>query len=222
MKINLDTPYDSDNFDYSSINESENLNTTFNPDDPFDTASISKNYSTSSSLKQYIEGIDDNSDTEQDRTQEQEKDVEAGNPDPISRPWSRNSTTSCLSTTATKDGVEGKRFHRHGPTAYSTNILANMVHQQQLQYLQQQQQAQSQQQQYYEKSSPTSTSPFNPTPVGTPLRSNTATVDHNASQISIKSTAAEFDGDSGDKKPTLPSNIPQITLKEKINLLNRE
>lgn len=46
----------------------------------------------------------------------------------ISRPQSRNSTTSCLSTTATKDGVEGKRIHRHiakqlkGPLAQSQKL----------------------------------------------------------------------------------------------------
>ncbi|EGW34709.1 uncharacterized protein SPAPADRAFT_63942 [Spathaspora passalidarum NRRL Y-27907] len=53
--------------------------------------------------------------------------------DSLSRPISRSSTTSCLSTTATKDGIEGRRFHRYGPTAYSSNIIANMVHSQQLQ-----------------------------------------------------------------------------------------
>lgn len=39
-------------------------------------------------------------------------------PDGVSRPWSRNSNTSCLSTTATKDGIEGKRLHRM-PYPYS-------------------------------------------------------------------------------------------------------
>ncbi|RLV92689.1 hypothetical protein JA1_003022 [Spathaspora sp. JA1] len=51
--------------------------------------------------------------------------------DSLSRPISRSSTTSCLSTTATKDGIEGRKFHRYGPTAYSSNIIANMVHNQQ-------------------------------------------------------------------------------------------
>lgn len=49
-----------------------------------------------------------------------------------SRPLSRNSTTSCLSTTATKDGIEGKKHHRHGHTPYFANILTNMLQQQQL------------------------------------------------------------------------------------------
>lgn len=49
----------------------------------------------------------------------------------ISRPGSRNSMTSCLSTTATKDGVEGKKIHRHGPSPYFANVISNMVHQQQ-------------------------------------------------------------------------------------------
>lgn len=51
----------------------------------------------------------------------------------FSRPASRNSTTSCLSTTATKDGVEGKKIHRHGPSPYFSNVINNMVHQQQQQ-----------------------------------------------------------------------------------------
>ncbi|KAG2731936.1 hypothetical protein G9P44_005523 [Scheffersomyces stipitis] len=59
--------------------------------------------------------------------------------DPFSRPISRNSTTSCLSTTATKDGIEGKRFHRHGPTTYSSNIIANMIHSQQIQQMKEKQ-----------------------------------------------------------------------------------
>lgn len=49
----------------------------------------------------------------------------------ISRPGSRNSMTSCLSTTATKDGVEGKKIHRHGPSPYFANVINNMVHLQQ-------------------------------------------------------------------------------------------
>lgn len=52
-------------------------------------------------------------------------DLDAG--DAISRPVSRNSTTLCLLTTATKDGIEGKRLHRHGPTAYFSNVIANMI-----------------------------------------------------------------------------------------------
>lgn len=47
--------------------------------------------------------------------------------DSFSRPVSRNSTTSCLSTTATKDGVEGKKLHRHGPTPYFSSVIANMI-----------------------------------------------------------------------------------------------
>lgn len=58
----------------------------------------------------------------------------------FSRPLSRNSTTSCLSTTATKDGVEGKKLHRHGPTPYFSSVIANMLLQQQQQHNQLQQQ----------------------------------------------------------------------------------
>lgn len=240
----IEPGYDSDTFDCSSINDDlQNFK-----QDPFEDGSISKNYSTSSSLQQFI---DDNS----DEYENQDLSHDINSPESISRPWSRNSTTSCLSTTATKDGVEGKRFHRHGPTPYSTSILANMVYQQQIQYLHQQQQQQHQQQQiqqqqqlpppppqpqqhvhhhhqkhfrhhqqYFEKpsSSTTSNSSFNPTPSGTPLRSFAGANEPSASQVSIKSTRAEFDGDYGDQKPILPTFMPQITLKEKINLLSRE
>lgn len=51
--------------------------------------------------------------------------------DNISRPVSRNSMTSCLSTTATKDGIEGKKIHRHGPSPYFANVINNTVHHQQ-------------------------------------------------------------------------------------------
>ena len=47
--------------------------------------------------------------------------------DPIFRPLSQNSTTSCLSTTATKDGIEGRHIHRHGPSAYSQNIISTTI-----------------------------------------------------------------------------------------------
>lgn len=43
----------------------------------------------------------------------------------ISRPQSRNSTTSCLSTTATKDGIEGKRLSRHAPKALFGNLMGH-------------------------------------------------------------------------------------------------
>ncbi len=45
---------------------------------------------------------------------------------PPSRPLSRCSTTSGLSTTATKDGVEGKRIHRvPGFQPYTTSLLSS-------------------------------------------------------------------------------------------------
>lgn len=55
---------------------------------------------------------------------------ESTDPESISRPLSRSSTTSCLSTTATKDGVEGKRHRRYGHTSYFNNVLSNMLQQQ--------------------------------------------------------------------------------------------
>ncbi|EAZ63767.2 hypothetical protein PICST_52416 [Scheffersomyces stipitis CBS 6054] len=149
--------------------------------------------------------------------------------DPFSRPISRNSTTSCLSTTATKDGIEGKRFHRHGPTTYSSNIIANMIHSQQIQQMKEKQLQQQHQ-----------TTPIlqvtSPPSVQTPSQSvvNDASVpDPDYSEYSARTTNAQFDGEGGlggerneqyfEKR--LPPNYhmpPPITLKEKINLLNTD
>ncbi|CAK7900037.1 hypothetical protein CAAN1_05S04478 [[Candida] anglica] len=175
----------------------------------------------------------------------------------FSRPLSRNSNTSCLSTTATKDGIEGKRLHRHGPTSYSNNILTNMA-----------------QNNLYSSSAGSDMSaaalpvaiplagrtPIRPIPVQAPLpvditptssitttsppgdQLNAENIElHNSifrkqvgshldsefqsnsnySQGSIKTTAAEFDGDTGGNNSfvAIPPE-PPITLKEKINLLD--
>ncbi|SCU95732.1 LAME_0F13234g1_1 [Lachancea meyersii CBS 8951] len=45
----------------------------------------------------------------------------------ISRPLSRSSVTSSLSMVATKDGIEGRKVHRHGIPQYSLNILNSMT-----------------------------------------------------------------------------------------------
>ncbi|ODV93847.1 hypothetical protein PACTADRAFT_4747 [Pachysolen tannophilus NRRL Y-2460] len=45
---------------------------------------------------------------------------------PISRPLSRSSTTSGMSVTAFKDGIEGKRIHRNGIPNYPHNLILNM------------------------------------------------------------------------------------------------
>lgn len=105
----------------------------------------------------------------------------------FSRPMSRNSTTSCLSTTATKDGIEGKKLHRHGPTPYSSNVIANMIQHQQLL---------PQPQRLYLSQS---------------------------SGMDNLSTATQNNGETVRKKlPDIDSLGPPVTLKEKMNLLNRE
>ncbi|KAI5966146.1 uncharacterized protein KGF55_000455 [Candida pseudojiufengensis] len=46
--------------------------------------------------------------------------------DPFLRPLSQNSSTSCLSTTATKDGIEGRRLYRNSTlNQYTTNLINN-------------------------------------------------------------------------------------------------
>lgn len=145
--------------------------------------------------------------------------------DSNSRLLSRNSTTSCLSTTATKDGIEGKKLHRHGPTHYSSNIIANMI------------QNANHGQQSGKLNSP-GMDPFNiplrSLPNSSTLRSSAANSpvpyhdrDTNvASQTSLKSTNAEVDGESGGKKTidieSYSNAMPPVSLDEKINLLNTD
>ncbi|CUM67854.1 uncharacterized protein PRCAT00005563001 [Priceomyces carsonii] len=135
----------------------------------------------------------------------------------ILRPSSRNSTTSCFSTMATKDGVEGKKFHRNGPTAYSNSIMASMVHQQALQNYQQLQQ----------QVDVSGTESINSSTRVKPsfFRSFTGNSNEgNQSQVSIKTTNAEHNGEMEEKKTIgidqIPNSEPPFTLKEKINLLN--
>lgn len=141
-----------------------------------------------------------------------------------SRPLSRNSTTSCLSTTATKDGIEGKKLHRYGPTQYSSNIIANMIQNSNL----------------YPPPPPPHQSRHNYTNTGMvspPLKSygqkssvtNLPREDRDGvsiTQSSIKSTNAEVDGETEDKRniyiENYPNSIPPVSLKEKINLLNTD
>lgn len=144
--------------------------------------------------------------------------------DSYSRPLSRNSTTSCLSTTATKDGIEGKKLHRHGPTQYSSNIIASMI--------------QNANHQTQNKQNFTNTDRAN-----SPFKSSSNSYIHKSpvtnspfaeqerdgifvSQSSIKSTNAEVDGETEDKRginiETYSNSIPPVSLKEKINLLNTD
>lgn len=142
----------------------------------------------------------------------------------FSRPLSRNSTTSCLSTTATKDGIEGKRFHRHGPTPYSSNIIASMIHSQQQEKAgvilpKLNEKAPTKLNDRYVPSALTSFDPVGPgTGTGT---------DQSSCQISIKSTNAEFDGESETEEirsSVVEKNLPRDyvttpTLHDKLELL---
>jgi hypothetical protein len=176
-------------------------------------------------------------------------------PDPFSRPISRNSTTSCLSTTATKDGIEGKRFHRYGPTPYSSNIISNMMHQQaerpnelpvpgmtspNLSNSNPGAERPVSPSGFFELSRPIKASPKTSSPYSksalllTPVESSTLDSiarDKNYSEVSIKSTFAEFDGESGledEKRKTfvensLPAGLSEPpTLREKMDLLATE
>lgn len=144
-----------------------------------------------------------------------------------SRPLSRNSTTSCLSTTATKDGIEGKKLHRHGPTQYSSNIIASMIqnsnHQPHSPLLENNSGntntgviSPPSKQNWYGQKLPVTNSPM-------------AEQDRDGisiTQSSFKSTNAEVDGETEDKQDinieTYSNSIPPVSLKEKINLLNTD
>lgn len=145
-----------------------------------------------------------------------------------SRPLSRNSTTSCLSTTATKDGIEGRKLHRHGPTQYSSNIIASMI------------QNSSHQNKYSHGNSEALGSTHKSYPpaythklpdansmVAGQEREREAERDEvSVSHSSIKSTNAAVDGETGDKKnmniEAYLNAVPPVSLKEKINLLNTD
>lgn len=140
-----------------------------------------------------------------------------------SRPVSRNSTTSCLSTTATKDGIEGRKLHRYGPSVYSSNIISNMI--------QSQSQNQSQNQKNAEFFDPakspgsTASTPTTAPPVPSSTAAEPALV-NNGSQVSVLTTGAQINGEAGKKKAIAIesySNLqPPISLNEKISLLNTE
>ncbi|CUM47658.1 uncharacterized protein AC631_03189 [Debaryomyces fabryi] len=146
-----------------------------------------------------------------------------------SRPLSRNSTTSCLSTTATKDGIEGKKLHRHGPTQYSSNIIANMIQNSNLYPPPPPPPSQHMNKHSYTNSGMASP-PIRPYGQKSSMtNSPMAEQDRDGvsiTQSSIKSTNAEVDGETEDKKniniERYPNSIPPVTLNEKINLLNTD
>lgn len=204
--------------------------------------------------------------------------------DSFSRPLSRNSTTSCLSTTATKDGIEGNRLHRHGPTSYSNNIISNMVNANNLANANNANNANSNLRPTQIKSPLATRTAATYSPVGStvspplPEQNNESTtptpltpgspgdklnfanmelhnsifkkqlingldggmdrsssllsatndddydadsIANNYSQVSIKTTNAQMDGDSGASNHiTGLASAPLITLREKINLLD--
>ena len=147
----------------------------------------------------------------------------------FSRPLSRNSTTSCLSTTATKDGVEGKKLHRHGPTPYFSSVIANMLQQQQNQ---QQQQQQQQQQLSNPQDRPNDNhhtfNPPQPPPNETanphPRKQQTAVPDLVALPVDdFLSVISQANGEQGNEQRVNDYDslgLPPVTLKEKMMLLN--
>lgn len=149
-----------------------------------------------------------------------ELELELGCLEPSSRPLSRNLTTSCLSTTATKDGVAGNKFKRayHPPLA----VLLQAV-----------------QLPKPASHSQHATSPMAVDPMGDDLNTENMELhnqnfrlafdfesavykdqESNYSQVSLKSTNAQLDGDTGASSHlNHMSAIPSVTLREKITLM---
>lgn len=156
---------------------------------------------------------------------------------------SRNSTTSCLSTTATKDGIEGRKIHRTGPNPYSNQLIANMIRNQDLQS-----------DNYNESESsgpPSGHPPVHPseiepdienlnfkTPTDTPnspsmIRSASNSINnspragtpasekYNVSLTSLQTTDAQIDGERGQHVNILGDQT-SLSLNAKMSLLNKE
>lgn len=138
---------------------------------------------------------------------------------------SRNSTTSCLSTTATKDGIEGRRIHRTGPNAYSNQIISNLI---------------KNQNHKYNDSSELPAGDLDPSddfsynsPIATPQRSPSLEAQtppaadtpmsekFNFSQSSLQTTDAQIDGERGHNVDVL-GDQPSLSLNAKLSLLNKE
>ncbi|EGV64397.1 hypothetical protein PSN45_003722 [Yamadazyma tenuis] len=145
---------------------------------------------------------------------------------------SRNSTTSCLSTTATKDGIEGRKFHRKGPKAYSNHIISSMIKTTTVKSVR----VSSADRVPSEKtlngntdvkgSKVTSihidTSPQQSPAGGRGSPTPMAQGAYSYSEVSFKTTDAEFEGFGGHEQPALPPfyKQPDMSLWSKIDMLN--
>lgn len=214
--ISTSAPSDGDNYSVSSRNLRLMM---MQKGEVYDPQNLSTNISLASSGSDYQAPIPNdpatyNSDASQNGLLLSES---------LSRPLSRNSTTSCLSTTATKDGVEGKKLHRHGPTPYFSSVIANMLLQQQQQQHAQQQQAHQQDrhqenQQSFAQPQPPLSNPANTTT----LKQTTPTTFEALLGDEDLSVASQTNGESGNKQLNDYDSLglPPVTLKEKIMLLN--
>lgn len=161
---------------------------------------------------------------------------------------SRNSTTSCLSTTATKDGIEGRRIHRQGPNPYSNQIISNMIRRNidpksgdNNVALLGNDVTDSFLDSHVKYKSPTGTPSNSNTPIHSPsslhspspseklqLQETSSTTSDpagsekfNYSQTSIQTTDAQIDGERGPKVNVL-GDQPGLSLKAKMSLLNKD
>lgn len=212
-KTNLDTPDNLEPFQYSNDSTSFDADSSYDPDDDsVSRFSEDSGYSVSSrnlknlsapvppSRSQLYQQSSSTNVSIASSGSDYQLGLVGGGPvvDPVpqdaySRPTSRNSTTSCLSTTATKDGVEGRRLHRHGPSPYSSHLISNMI----------QSQART-----------------DPRPDPRPEPPS------NLSQVSVLTTGAQVNGESGAKRAIAieqyPDLQPPVSLTEKISLLRSE
>lgn len=143
--------------------------------------------------------------------------------EPFTRPKSAASNTSCLSTTATKDGIEGKKVRKQGLPSISKNNLGSLPKNADPT-------AQKLLQEGFESPS---MSPKNSisnnavrSPQYSPLGRFYGQELSTMSQSSFRSTVAEMNGEAGDDRNLQfqreAATQPPVSLNEKINLISIE
>lgn len=143
--------------------------------------------------------------------------------EPFTRPKSAASTTSCLSTTATKDGIEGKKVRKQGLPYLLKNNLGSFPKNADPAALQLAQEG-------FESPSKSLKNAMSVnavrSPQDSPLNHFYGQELSAVSQSSFRSTAAEMNGETGDERnlqfQRAAATQPPVSLNEKINLISIE
>ncbi|CCE85209.1 Piso0_004791 [Millerozyma farinosa CBS 7064] len=161
--------------------------------------------------------------TQQESDNSVESNVGTNGQEPFTRPKSATSTTSCLSTTATKDGIEGKKVRKQGlPYLLKNNVgsFPKNADPTTFQFAQE----------GFESPSKSLKSAMNInavcSPSDSPLNHFYGQELSAVSQSSFRSTAAEMNGETGDDRnlqfQRATATQPPVSLNEKINLISIE